>query len=401
MQLDLQTGRQLSIDGRGSGDRADADLDAALGDAFGQDFSTKELQQVASQVRRYLRAARPRAPAKMLLFLYPGRISRSGLNALREIAVDIELIVKPCARTVCNVAVGRHLDVLGRSMGSSQRRAGRHLVRFGRISVHTTTQFRRAERRTLTFSAAEVIKAGKSAGGAQLIRQAQRARADYPRRLQRRLMRQARSRRLRFDRSPRIARHGQTVDVALWIKSDRVRVRSDVMAALRCLAHALGAETGPQSGEVVVSARVSKREPPRRFHSTVAALIEHASGKLSTAELWSSYVGEQRRDARRMSFATDDDAEPADRPDRTPEILAAKTAAFAPCLTRELRINPKFRSTTLDFAITRLGSAHDLKLSGAGASLRLKSCLAKVLSRIRFGRIAAPRRVRYPLSIQP
>src|SRR3954468_17179243 len=65
----------------------DADLDAALGGPQG--FSTKELEKIEERMKAELRRDRPRATPRIILFMYPGRISAEKLKSLAEINVDI------------------------------------------------------------------------------------------------------------------------------------------------------------------------------------------------------------------------------------------------------------------------------------------------------------------------
>jgi hypothetical protein len=118
LEVDLKTGARRNIDGSGKAkNRADLQLDALLDSATGgAAFSTQDLEKIEKALRRFLRASRPRATPRLLLFLYPGRISRAGLKELREVLVEIDLVVDPCSRTVCRESVAKHIELLGKAM---------------------------------------------------------------------------------------------------------------------------------------------------------------------------------------------------------------------------------------------------------------------------------------------
>ena len=102
----LSLRQRRTIDTAGPSTPADRQLDAMLDSAAGgKSFSTKELQSIEIALRRYLQAARPRAMPRLLLFLYPGTISKSRLKELREVLVDVDILVDPCGRSVCHESV--------------------------------------------------------------------------------------------------------------------------------------------------------------------------------------------------------------------------------------------------------------------------------------------------------
>src|SRR5215475_6183946 len=86
LQDDLAKNQRTKIDA--PKDAFDSDLDAALGGPQG--FSTKPLEQIEDRIRAELRRDRPRATPRLIVFLYPGRVSAEKLKAMREINVDIE-----------------------------------------------------------------------------------------------------------------------------------------------------------------------------------------------------------------------------------------------------------------------------------------------------------------------
>src|SRR5689334_19220587 len=106
LEDDLRANRRKTIDA--PKDQLDADLDAALGGPQG--FSTKALARIEDRLKEELRRDRPRASPRLVVFLYPGRVSAERLKAMREINVDMELTIDPCSRSVCDDALARHVE---------------------------------------------------------------------------------------------------------------------------------------------------------------------------------------------------------------------------------------------------------------------------------------------------
>src|SRR5947209_884139 len=112
LQDDLQNNRRTKIDA--PKDDLDAQLDAALGGPAG--FSTRELEKIEDRIRNELKRDRPRATPRLIVFLYPGRISAEKLKSMAEVDVDIELVMDPCDRNVCREAVAKHIELVGRAV---------------------------------------------------------------------------------------------------------------------------------------------------------------------------------------------------------------------------------------------------------------------------------------------
>jgi hypothetical protein len=407
MEVDLRTGARRRIDARSGATSADRELDAMLGRTMGQSFTTAELERVDKALRRYLKMLRPRATARLLVYLYPGRITRSALSELREVLVDLDLVVDPCGRSVCEDAVGKHLDLIGRSLKQAVIRTRRYTIRFNSITVRTAAD--PGSGYDLYRFTADRIVGLKGKGGARLVRKVARQRAGYERQMMAAVQRQLKARRLRVAGAPQISRDRQSVSVSLELRSDRVRYRQQAVDALLATAKALKASPlTPPGGQLTVVARVrQRRERRHRFHCSLQSLRLHLAGRLSRRELLGNYVVEDRPGGRRLTF---DDAEAAGRapvdgeldgPDNTNEVLAANFDKLAPCLQAEARRNRRFRGVTMHFAVSASGKAGGLRLDQRRPSAALRRCLERALRAIRFARHRGPpRRVSYPMVIQ-
>lgn len=402
LRVDLKTGRKSRIDPK-RGSSADRQLDALLDSSTGKSFSTTELEKIERTVRRYLKALRPRAAPRLLLFVYPGRISRSKLKQLREVLIDIELIVDPCSRSVCRAAVGRNLDVLGRAMRKATIRGDRYVVRFKRVVIRTATRIGQGSHDIYTFSAKEVVRAGKKGSGRKLVSRVVKQRAGYDRAMAKKAARQIKLRRVSLAHTPRVtrSRHEATVEIA--IRSDRVRLRRHVLGALRGAMKALSTSPlTPSRVALTVVASVRYRKTRKiTFRCPGHAVKALLAGKTNSRALWSNYVTRERSGGTKLTFSEGGGSSSSvDEPDRTSEILAASFKRLAPCLQREAQRNRRFKGVTLKFAVSRSGRAVRVT-TAERASARLKRCLAKALSRISFQRHSgAPRKVSYPMYIK-
>jgi len=407
-QVDLERGTHrdyLSSGDRGSA--SDLALDALLDETTDRTFSGKDLEQLAGAIKRYLGQARPRAMPRMMLFLYPGRISKGKIKELREVKVDIELLVDPCGRAVCADAMARHLEVLGQAMRTTQLGGKGYRVTFETIRLRRRLDLPGADFEEMRFSAAEVVTAGKTrAGGRALIKRLDKARSGYEQQVSRAIQKRLKLRRLRLTEPPRVARTPARVSVALKLRSDRVRCKGHV---LRALAEAGGVlrknELTPAQGQLKVTALVQTRGATRRvFTCDYRPLTLHIAGRLSSGELWTTYVVETSKKGRRMTFDDSGDAPGASAggEDRTQEILAAHMSQLAPCLQAEAVARSSFKGATLRFVISPGGRAERVSVKEREAgSVRLLTCLKRAVIRIRFpARAGAPRQVEYPMFIQ-
>ena len=405
LEVDLKTGTRRAFDGGKPKTRADKALDALLDETTGESFSSKELKKVSAALRRFLRSNRSRALPRMILFLYPGRISRNALRELREVNVNVELVVDPCQRTVCREAVGRHLELLGRSLRQAQVRTSSYVIRFRQVTIRARTDSGAGE--TYRFSAAEVVQAGKQRGhGSRLVKRVLAELAGYEKNMARLIVRRLRGRRVRFSGNPRLDRTPGALSVMLTVRSDRVRYKSHVMGALMAAAEALGKSSiTPAEVHLQVTALIPMRGIKRRvFSCGIHPLRLLLRNRLGRGELWATYIVERKKKGRHLSFADSETSgrgrqAQADDPQRVNELLAAHTSVLAPCLQAAARRRRGFSGVTLSFAVSRQGRATGLKITPASTPLR--RCLERALARIRFSRHRGPpRRVTYPIHIK-
>lgn len=405
LKVDLQTGKKTAIDQRGPKTDVDKQLDALLDSSTGKSFSTAELGKIESAVRRYLRATRPRAMPRLLLFVYPGRMTSAKLKELREVLIDIDLVVDPCGRTVCKDSVAKHLEIIGKSLKQAEIRTADYLVRFKSVTVRTSTQIGGAQYDIYSFSADEVVRAGRSGGGQQLVRRVQGAQQAYGREMAKAAARKIGLRRVRLVKTPRIERQASTVTVEIEIRSDRVRFQSHVLGALVGTMQALRQSSlTPSTVKLTVTAVIPHRKTSRRvFRSSGKAVLEHLDGRLTSRELWASYVVEERKDIKQMTFSDADTKAGGasdSGPDRSAEILASNMGLLSPCLQAEAGRSRSFRGVTLQFAISGSGRATRVRTKES-VSARLKSCLQAALRQIPFQRHGgAPREISYPMLIK-
>lgn len=412
LEVDLKTGSRHRIDAAAPSTAADKDLDSMLDKAAGgSSFSTDELERVEKSLRRFLDAARPRAMPRLLLFLYPGRISRISLKELREVKVDIDLLVDPCSRTICADAVGKTLEMVGRSLRQAVLRTSRYTVRFGTVTIRTITEMQGESYDVYRFDAEEVVQAGQRAGGGgALVSRVQQASEGYGRQMTQEIARRMKVRRVQLGKPPAVQREAKTVSIDLEIKSDRVRYKTEVLAALLGTAEALRKSAlTPPSVTIQVVATVPFRTVERKtFRCTGQPLSLFLDGRLTQSDLWATYIVEKTTGGTRLTF---DDAEASGKKDvdagadegddRTTEILAAHMNLLSPCVTAEAARSRSFKGVTLTFFVAASGQAAQVGAREGSASSALKSCLKNVLSQIRFQRHrGAPRAVSYPMLIR-
>jgi hypothetical protein len=409
LEVDLKTGSKRRIDASGPKTAADRDLDALLDKTTGASFTTDDLEKVEKALRAFLQASRPRAMPRLLLFAYPGRITRNGLKELREVKVDIDLVVDPCSRAVCVDSVGKHVELLGKAMRQSVLRTSRYSVRFGSVTIRTSTEMRDTEYETFSFTADEVVQAGQGAGGARLVSRLTKAKEGYTAQVTKDVASRVRNRRVRLAKAPVVQRDKRQVTVDLEIQSDRVRYKSDVLGAFAGATDALRKHPlTPSSSALTVVASVPFRTVERHtFSCTGQPLGLFLDGRMSSSELWSTYIVEKKKGGKHLAF--DDDEASGRKPsgddddegeDRTNEILGAHFNLLAPCLSAEATRSRSFKGVTLRFAVSSAGRATGISLKGAGSGALL-SCLQAALGGIKFPRHGgAARQVEYPMIIK-
>ncbi len=409
-ESDLKSGKVKRIDAGGAKTAADSELDSMLDKATGgAAFSTTDLEKIEKALRRYLEAARPRAMPRLLLFLYPGRISVSSLKELREVKVDVELVVDPCSRTVCTDSVAKHIELLGKAMRQAVLRTSKYVVRFGAITIRTATDLQGTNYDQYRFSAEEVVRAGQAGSGSSLVGKLSSEKEGYPRQMVKEVAARLKARRVSLSKPPAVQRDARAVSVELEISSDRVRYKTDVLAAFAGAAEALRkSPLTPASASYRVIAAVPFRKVERHtFTCTGQALGLFLDGKMSQGEIWSTYIVEKKKGGTQLAF---DDDEASGRKstggdddegeDRTADVLNANIGQLAPCITAEASRRRGFAGATLVFSVSG-GQAQGVRVKEAGASAALRSCLQTALGRIRFPkRSGAARQVEFPMFIK-
>jgi hypothetical protein len=410
LQSDLKTGKVKRIDQSGPKTAAESDLDSMLDKATGgASFTTGDLEKVEKALRRFLEVQRPRAMPRLLLFLYPGRITANLLKELREVKVDVELVVDPCARTVCVDSVGKHIELLGKAMRQAVIRTSKYVVRFGSITIRTATDMAGTEYEQYRFTADDVVRAGQSGGGGKLVGKLSSEKEGYARQMVKEVAQRLKVRRVQLGKPPAVQRDARSVSVELAIQSDRVREKSDVLAAFAGAAEALrkSALTPAVASYRVVAAIPFRRLEHHSYSCIGQALGLYLDGKLSQSQIWATYIVEKKKGGKEMTF--DDEEASGRKPtaggdddegeDRVGDVLAAHTAELAPCLTAEAARNRAFKGVTLTFSVEG-GRATRVGVKESGASGALRSCVAAALARIRFPRRGAKRQVEYPMFIK-
>jgi hypothetical protein len=407
-EVDYKTGAKRKIDGGEPKTDSDRELDGLLDKAAGgASFSSDDLEKIETALRRYLAAARPRATPRLLLFLYPGRISLFGLKELREIVVDVDLLVEPCSRAVCKDSVRENVELLGKAMRQAVIKTTRYTLRFGTITIRTTEDARGSSFDVYRFTADEVVGAGRSAdGGRKLMARLQAAQDRYDQEMTKEVARSVRARRVVLARPPALDRGRASISVALEIQSDRVRYREQVFSAFAGAAEALARSplTPPNARLRVVASIPMRRVETRTFTCFGQPLGLYLAGKLDQTELWSTYIVEQKRGQRKLTF---DDAEAdgreapsEDEGDRTDEILSSHSSLLGACLGAEASRNPRFKGGTIRFAISQAGVAEGVSFKET-ASPKVLACVREALAQIRFQRHGgAPKLVDYPMLIR-
>ncbi len=407
------------IDASGPKNAADRQLDALLDQATGgASFSTSELEKIEKALRRYLTVDRPRAVPRLLLFLYPGRISRNGLKELREVKVEVDLLVDPCSRSICRDSVGKNLELLGKAIKQPVLRTESYSIRFMAVIIRTNTEMHDSEMSMYRFSVEDVIDAGRSAGGGnKLITKVLQVQEAYGRQVTKDVAAKLRLRRVKLLQPPRINREAKAVQAELDISTDRIRYQRDVLNAFLGTAEALRSnELTPVQSALKVIAHIPLRTASQRiFECMGQPLGLLLDGRLSQDQVWSTYVIEKKEEGTKLTFddeessggrntkrntagSSDDDM--SDAADRIREILSAHISLLAPCLTAEASRNRLLKGVTLTFAINFDGRPVQFNLKGSNTSGALKTCLQAGLNKIRFPKHSGePQQVEFPMLI--
>lgn len=418
LEVDFKTGAHKRIDASGPKTEADNQLDALLdAKTGGPSFNTSELERIEKALRQYLQANRPRAIPRLLLFLYPGRVSRSGLQELRDIQVDLDMLVDPCSRTVCREAVATYLELLGRTIKQSTIKTTRYTVRFVTVTIRAATDVTGAEYETFRYRAEDVVQAGlRPGGGKQLVSRLMEAQSSYVPTVIKEINQRVKARRVRLATAPQVQRDPASVNVSLEIDSDRIRYRRDVLETMLAAVEALRKNPlTPASNKLQVVARVPMRKIEKHtFNCLSQPLGQLLDGRLSQEEIWSTYLFEKKNEGTQMSFSdaearggggggesNTDETDEAPASENIEDILAAHFDLLAPCISTEAARDHNFKGATMQFAIAPDGKAGNFRVQETRASAALRNCLQTGLGKIKFPRSrGAFRQVTYPMLIE-
>ena len=407
LQDDLAKNQRTRIDA--PKDAFDADLDAALGGPQG--FSTKPLEQIEDRIRAELRRDRPRASPRLIVFLYPGRVTADKLKAMRDINVDIELVMDPCDRNVCRDAVAKHIELVGRAIGQPAISGAGWKMTFQTLTLKTSTTLHDEEVQVYQVPIAACLAASKRAGGgiAWLDSQAHAEEAYEPI-VTKAIARHAAERRVALAGPPSVKRVSSTVDVLVKVRGDRSRTQQQAIDAFA--AEAAGLRDNPKSppqAQLEVDVDTGMRDGPRRFRAPGNPVGLYLDRQMSAGNLWTSYVAEVKKGQQQMSF---DDAEASghapssDAPDpddnEVVQLLSSNFSPMAVCAKAEAAQNHSFRGVVMTFRWTGDGHAVDVHAKERPLQHgRLEACLAGVIGSLRLPRHnAAPRTIEYPIRVK-
>jgi len=409
LQDDLAKNQRTKIDA--PKDAFDADLDAALGGPQG--FSTKPLEQIEDRIRAELRRDRPRATPRLIVFLYPGRVTADKLKAMRDINVDIELVMDPCDRNVCREAVAKHIELVGRSVGQPAISGANWKMSFQTLTLKTSTTLHDDEVQVYQVPIATCINAArKPGGGIAWLDSQSHAEEEYEPIVTKAIARHAAERRVALAGPPSVKRGSSMVDVMVKVRGDRSRTQQQAIDAFA--AEAAGLRDNPKTpaqAQLEVDVDTGMRDGPRRFRAPGNPVGLYLDRQLSAGDLWASYIAEVKKGQQQLSF---DDAEAsghapagdssAPDPDdnEAVQLLSSNFAPMAVCAKAEATQNHSFRGVVMTFRWTGDGHAVDVHAKEKPLQHgRLEACLAGVISSLRLPRHnAAPRTIEYPTRVK-
>jgi len=409
LQDDLAKNQRTRIDA--PKDAFDADLDAALGGPQG--FSTKPLEQIEDRSRAERLRDRPRATPRLIVFLYPGRTSAEKLKAMREINVDIELVMDPCDRNVCKEAVAKHIELVGRAVGAPSVSGPGYKMIFQTLTLKTSTTLHDTEVQVYQVPIAACIAAARNPGGgvAWLDSQAHAEEAYEPI-VTKAIARHAAERRVSLAAPPSVKRGSSSVDVLVKVRGDRARTQQQAIDAFAaCAAGLRDNPRSPSQAELEVDVDTGMRDGPRKFRAPGNPVGLYLDRQMSGGDLWASYVAEVKKGQQQLSF---DDAEAsghapagdsmAPDPDdnEAVSVLSSNFAPLAACARAEAARNRAFRGVVVTFQWTGAGRAEKIDVKEAALKgTPLRSCLATAIGGIRLPRHnAAPRTIEYPIRLK-
>jgi hypothetical protein len=408
LEDDLSKNKRTRIDA--PKDSFDASLDDALGGPAG--FSTKQLEKIEDRLRDELRRDRPRATPRLIVFLYPGKISPERLKAMTEVNVDVELVMDPCDRNVCKEAVAKHIELVGRAIGQPVVSGPGFKMVFQTLTLKTSTTLHDDEVQVYQVPIKECVAASqRPGGGIAWLSKMDQAEQSYEPIVIKAIAKHAAERRVSLKAPPSVKRSGAGVDVSLTVKGDRSRTQQQCIDALA--AAVAGLRDNPKTpSQQQLEIAVDTGLGVRKFHSPGSPVGLYVDGRMSGGDLWSSYVAEVRKDAQAMSFSDTEASHGAvaagdpDAPDPDDNeviaLLSQNFSSLGACAKAEASKNSSFRGVTVTFQWTGQGRAE--KIGVKEPALRgssLATCLAAAVAQMRLPRHnAAARAIEYPIRVR-
>jgi hypothetical protein len=406
LEDDLRANKRKTIDT--PKDSLDADLDAALGGPQG--FSTQALAAVEDRLRAELRRDRPRASPRLVVFLYPGRVSAERLKAMREVNVDIELTIDPCSRSLCDDALGKHLELVGRAVGEPMVRGQGFSIVYKTLTLKAETDVRGDEIITLTVPVADAIAASKRPGGGAAIMAARKhADTDYVPLMTKAIAQKAGVRRVPLAGPPAVSRGAGGVEVSLKLHADRSRQEQQLLDALAATGEALRSSTAtPSSGRILVTAEGAGRgSAPAQFRCPLEPASLYSQGKLDGKSLLSSYVEKvvDDKSAQRMDLDSGpggDEGGPAPDDNEAISVIGSSFSSLGACAKTEAARNPKFRGVTIVIGWAPSGRAASVDVKEPALKTGpLPGCLRSAFESIHLPRFSGgTRTIEFPIRLK-
>ena len=407
LEDDLRANRRTVIDA--PKDALDSDLDAVLGGPQG--FSTKELARVEDKLKAELQRDRPRASPRLVVFMYPGKVSAERLRAMREVFVDIELTIDPCSRSVCDEALGKHIEMIGRAVGVPVVKAQSFSIVYKNLTLKAETDVRGDELIVISLPVADAVGAAKRAGAGQaLVAQRRHADTDYVPLMTKAISGEASRRRVTLGHPPAVTRNGGGVDVALKMKVDRARQEQQVLDALFATGAALAASTvTPSQGRIEIEVdNGSRGSGLTHYRCPLAPAMRYSKGELDSKAMLGSYLEKvlEDKNAQRMDLDSgpgeaDSDGPVADDSEAI-NAISSSFGSVGACAKAEAASNPRFRGVTVLVGWSGSGRAASIDVKEAALKAGpLVGCLRRAFENIGLPHFrGATRTIEYPIKLK-
>ena len=304
---DLKANKRVAIDAPAS--NFESDLDKLVGGSAG--FSTEPLKEIDNKIRSSLYRERLRSSAHLILFLYPGKVTRERLKAMPEIGIDVDVDIDPCDRAVCREAVARHIEVIGGAIGRPVLAGAGFSIRFRSLEVRGHSDVRGEAPDVTSVSIEQAISASaRSGGGLALLDARRKAEDEFQPRMAHAITEAAGRARVQMASPPKVNRtlNPLAAQVNLVVRGDRAREKEQVLAAFLAAARVLSKNPAtPADTTVDVAIKVPMRRVEiHRYRAPLAPLVECVNGTMEKSSLFGNYIAEVRKDAQEMNFSDAD-----------------------------------------------------------------------------------------------